>query len=166
MVYDQPNDTADLQGNVHYWDETTYLNSNEAFLTFDNGVGEFKDADFVLIDSRGRGIAEKMVLDVGTRTDMEQLEYTTCDPGDEFWKFSASSLTLDHENNWGTARNVVVRIKDYPVFYTPYMSFPLSKERKSGFLAPSYGNTTRHGFQLNTPYYWNISPNMDATLTP
>lgn len=166
IKYDQPNDTANLDGNVNYWDETLFLNSNDAFLQFDNGVGEFADADYILKESRGRGSADKMVLDIGTRTDMEQVQYTTCDPDDEFWKLSASKITLDHENSWGKARNVVLKIKDVPVFYSPYMSFPLSKERKSGFLAPSYGNTNRHGFQLRTPYYWNIRPNMDATFTP
>jgi len=166
IEYNQPNDTANLDGNVNYWDETTFLNSKDAFLQFDNGIGEFSNADYILVDSRGRGKTENLTLDVGTRTDMEDLEYTTCDPDDKFWNFTASSLTLDHEKNYGKARNVVLRIKDFPVFYTPYLSFPLSKERKSGFLAPSYGTTNRNGFEFRTPYYWNISPNMDATLTP
>ncbi len=166
IEYNQPNETADLNGNINYWDEALFLKSNEAYLQFDDGVGEFKDADYVLKDSRARGTADKLVLDVGTRTEMEEVQYTTCDPDDEFWKLTADKITLDHENNWGKARNVVLRIKDFPVFYTPYMSFPLSKERKSGFLAPGYGNTNRHGMEVRTPYYWNISPNMDATLTP
>ncbi len=166
IEYDQPNDTADLDGNVNYWDETLYLQSNEALLQFDNGVGEFTDADYTLIDKRGRGSADKLVLDVGTRTEMEQVQYTTCDPDDQFWQFSASSISLDHEENWGKARNVVLKIKNVPVFYSPYMSFPLSKERKTGFLAPGYGTTNRNGIELRAPFYWNISPNMDATLTP
>ena len=166
IIYNEPKDTADLTGDVNYWDADLFLNSNDAFLKFDNGVGEFSSADYILKESRGRGKAEKLVLDIGTRTDMEKLEYTTCDPEDQFWNFSASSLTLDHEENYGKARNVILKIKDVPVFYTPYMSFPLSKERKSGFLAPSYGNTNRNGFEFRTPYYWNIKPNMDATLTP
>ena len=166
ILYNEPNDTADLDGNVNYWDEDLFLNSKDAFLQFDNGVGEFTDADYILKESRGRGSAEKLVLDIGTRTDLEKLEYTTCDPDDKFWNFTASSLTLNHEENYGKARNVVIRVKDIPIFYTPYLSFPLSKERKSGFLAPSYGVTNRNGFEFRTPYYWNISPNMDATLTP
>ncbi len=166
IKYNQPEDTADLAGNVNYWDADIFLNSDDAFLQFDSGVGEFSGADYILKASRGRGTAEKLVLDIGTRTDMEQLEYSTCDPEDRFWNFTASSLTLDHEENYGKARNVILKIKDVPVFYTPYMSFPLSRERKSGFLAPSYGNTNRNGFEFRTPYYWNIKPNMDATITP
>ncbi len=166
IVYNQPEDTANLDGNVNYWDVDLFLNSEDAFLKFDNGVGEFTSADYILKESRGRGSADKMVLDIGTRTDLEKLEYTTCDPDDQFWNFTASSLSLDHEKNYGKARNVVIRVKDVPVFYTPYLSFALSKERKTGFLAPGYGNTNRNGFEFRTPYYWNISPNMDATLTP
>ena len=166
IQYDDPADTADLDGNVNYWDESVYLKSNEAFLELDKDTGEFTDADFVIKDSRARGTADKMLLEVGKRSALEEVEYTTCDPNNEFWKLSADSIELNHETNYGKAKNVVLRIKDFPVFYTPYMSFPLSDERKSGFLAPSYGNTNRHGFQIRTPYYWNISPNMDATFTP
>jgi LPS-assembly protein len=164
--YNDPADTADLDGNVNYWDESLYLKSNEAFLELDKDTGEFIDADFVIKESRARGIADKMVLEVGKRSVLEETEYTTCDPNDEFWKLSADKIELNHETNYGTGRNVVLKIKDFPVFYTPYMSFPLSDERKSGFLTPSYGTTTSYGLQITTPYYWNISPNMDATITP
>ena len=167
MVYDQPADTADLDGNVNYWNDDLYLQSHDSLLQFDNGTGEFNNADYILYDSRGRGQADKLIVDVGTRTEMRQLRrYTTCDPDDEVWSLTAKKLVLDHETNWGQARHVVLRVRDFPVFYTPYMSFPLSKERKSGFLAPSLGTTNRQGFEARTPYYWNISPNMDATLTP
>jgi len=97
---------------------------------------------------------------------MEKVSYTTCDPEEKFWHLTADKISLDHENNWGKARNVLVKIKNIPVFYSPYMSFPLSKERKTGFLAPGYGATNRMGVELRTPYYWNIGPNMDATITP
>ena len=166
VEYDEPADTADLKGDVNYWDQDIYLHSDDAFLTFDNGVGDFSNANFILVESRGRGQAERLVADVGTRTELENLRYTTCDPDDEFWHFTATKLDLDHEKNQGTARNFVLKIKDIPVFYSPYLSFPLSKERKSGFLAPGYGNTNDYGFEVRTPYYWNIAPQMDATLTP
>jgi LPS-assembly protein len=166
IEYNQPAESADLSGNINYWDEALFLKSDEANLQFDSGVGEFTDADYIIKESRARGQASKLVLDVGTRTEMDDVRYSTCDPDDEFWRLTADNISLDHENNWGKARNVVLRIKDFPVFYSPYMSFPLSKERKSGFLAPGYGNTNRHGLEARTPYYWNISPNMDATFTP
>lgn len=166
IQYNEPVETADLDGNVNYWDESIFLKSNEAFLELDKDTGEFINADFIIKDSRARGIADKMMLEIGKRSVLEEAEYTTCDPNDEFWKLSADKIELNHETNYGKGRNVVIRIKDFPVFYTPYLSFALSDERKSGFLAPGYGNTTNRGFELTTPYYWNISPNMDATITP
>ncbi len=166
IEYNASDDTANLVGNVSYWDEDLFLKSKDAFLQFDNGVGNLSTANYILKESRGRGTAETMVLDIGTRTDMEKTDYTTCDPDNQFWQFIASSLSLDHENNQGKARHAILRIKNIPVFYTPYISFPLSKARKSGFLTPAYGTTSRNGFEFRTPYYWNISPARDATLTP
>ena len=166
IKYDQPNDSAKLDGNVNYWDEGLFLKSKKANLKLENGSGVFDDADYILVDSRGKGTAEKLFVDVGTLTEMEKVNYTTCDPEEQFWHLTADKISLDHENNWGKVRNVLVKIKNIPVFYSPYMSFPLSKERKTGFLTPGYGVTNRMGVEFRTPYYWNISPNMDATITP
>ena len=167
IKYDQPNDSAKLDGSVNYWDEELFLKSKKANLKLENGSGVFDDADYILLDdSRGVGTAEKLFVDVGTLTKMEKANYTTCNPEEKFWHLTADKITLDHENNAGTARNVLVKIKNIPIFYSPYMSFPLSEERKSGFLMPGYGTNNRLGHELRTPYYWNISPNMDATITP
>ena len=166
IKYDQPNDSAKLDGNVNYWDEGLFLKSKKANLKLETGIGVFDDADYILVDSRGKGTAEKLFVDVGILTEMEKVNYTTCDPEEKFWHLTADKISLDHENNWGKARNVLVKIKNIPIFYSPYMSFPLSKERKTGFLAPGYGVTNRMGVEFRTPYYWNISPNMDATITP
>ena len=166
IKYNQPNDSAKLDGNVNYWDEGLYLRSKKANLKLENGSGEFEDANYILVDSRGKGTAKKLFVDVGTLTELEEVNHTTCSPEEQFWHLTADKISLDHEKNWGKARNVLVKIKNIPVFYSPYMSFPLSKERKSGFLAPGYGATNRMGVEFRTPYYWNISPNMDATITP
>src|SRR5690606_19598152 len=115
---------------------------------------------------RARGEARSIRHEYPTRSEFSVVDYTTCDPEDNFWKFSASEINLNHEKNRGDARNVVLRIKDVPVLYTPYISFPLSKERKTGFLFPSFGSTNRNGYEVQTPFYWNIAPEMDATLTP
>jgi LPS-assembly protein len=166
VEYDQPQDTADMEGDVHYWDETLFLHSDQAHLEFEDGTGQFQRAEFIIKDNRGRGQAEELTLDIGTKTDLKDVDYTTCDPDDNFWKLSASKISLDHIEDWGSARNVVLRIKNVPVFYSPYMSFPLSKKRKSGFLTPGFGSSNRNGIELRTPYYWNIRPTMDATFTP
>ena len=171
--YFKQTDNADLRGNVNYWDDMVYLQGDTAHLEFDDGTGSMQNASYWLLGNRGRGAAEELFLDVGEITRGTRVNYTTCDPEaagadleSNFWSMSAGSITLDHENDRGSARNVVLRIKDIPVFYTPYLSFPLSKKRKSGFLMPGFGTSNNRGFEVRTPWYWNIAPSMDATFTP
>jgi LPS-assembly protein len=53
-----------------------------------------------------------------------------------------------------------------PLIYWPYLSFPLSDRRKSGFLVPEFGQSTRSGFEFSAPYYVNLAPNYDYLVTP
>jgi LPS-assembly protein len=64
------------------------------------------------------------------------------------------------------AKHARLRIRGIPVLYTPYINFPIDDRRKSGFLVPSIGSSDDNGFELITPYYWNIAPNLDATFYP
>lgn len=171
--YDQPTDNADLNGDVHYWDDEVYLHSDTAHLEFDHGTGTAVNAEYRLLDKRGRGVADEVYLDVGELTRGVNVDFSTCEPeaeGADFatnaWKISARELTLNHETERGYAKHVILKVKDVPVFYTPYLTFPLTKKRKSGFLFPGLGTTSNHGFELRVPYYLNLAPQMDATLTP
>lgn len=92
--------------------------------------------------------------------------YSTCAPKDKAWQIEASDITLDHASESGVAKNALLRIGDWPVLYTPFLSFPTSNARKSGFLMPMYGYSNVGGFDLALPYYWNIAPNVDATIVP
>jgi len=73
---------------------------------------------------------------------------------------------LNPATGFGSATNVTLRVKDIPVFYTPYIHFPIDDRRQSGFLAPSIGSSSDTGLSLQTPYYFNLAPNFDATLYP
>ena len=59
-----------------------------------------------------------------------------------------------------------MRFKDVPIFYTPYISFPVGDERKSGLLFPSFSHSGSNGYELDVPYYFNLAPNYDLTVTP
>ena len=166
ISYDQQNESAEMSGSVQYWDEDMYLHSDTGHVDFTAEQGDFNDARFVLRGNRARGNAGTISHTYPTMTNLSSVDYTTCDPEDNFWKLSASEIKLNHEEKWGSAKNVIMRIKDVPVLYTPYISFPLSNERKTGFLFPSAGTTNRNGFEFITPFYWNIAPHMDATITP
>lgn len=97
---------------------------------------------------------------------LRQATYSNCAPDDRAWQIEAETITLDNANATGVARHAKLRIGDWPVFYSPYFSFPTSKERKSGFLMPVFGTSNVGGFDYAQPYYWNIAPNYDATITP
>ncbi len=97
---------------------------------------------------------------------LKDVSYTTCAIDNTDWQIFARQVDLDQETGTGTARDARVEIKGVPVLYTPYLSFPLDDRRKSGLLIPKVGTTEadRRGHQH--PYYWNIAPNLDATIVP
>ena len=102
---------------------------------------------------------------------LTQSTYTTCPPTHDphqscDWHLHATTVHLNHDKGVGDAWNSVLWVKNIPVFYTPYINFPLNHERKSGFLPPTYGSSAQSGRTFAVPYYWNIAPNYDATLTP
>lgn len=97
---------------------------------------------------------------------LQKATYTTCAPKDNAWDVEAKSIAIDNAKATGIAKNAVIRIRRWPVFYTPYFSFPTNKDRKSGFLLPMVGYSNVGGFDLGLPYYLNLAPNYDMTLTP
>ena len=92
--------------------------------------------------------------------------YSTCAPGQRDWEIAIDSLDLDYTHERGVGSGATIRFKDTPIFYLPWMSFALNSNRKSGFLPPTIGSTSKSGIEVATPWYWNIAPNMDATITP
>lgn len=92
--------------------------------------------------------------------------YSTCAPEDSAWSIEAREITLNHAKSEGVAKHALLRLHSVPLIYVPYLSFPTSKERKSGFLAPITGYSNIGGVDIQWPYYWNIAPNYDATFIP
>lgn len=117
-------------------------------------------------DSNLRGRADRAEMLNRLHTRFDRVSYTSCPPGNNAWSLRAKKLSLDRDKNQGIARDATLRLGPVPVFYTPYFSFPLSNERKSGFLRPTIGSSETTGFDLTLPYYWNIKPNWDATFYP
>ena len=114
----------------------------------------------------GRGMADRIVFEGPGQFRAQQASFTTCEPGDDSWNFRSKDLQIYQDQGVGVARNATVDFKGTPIFYAPYFSFPLHQERKSGFLAPHYGSTSTSGFEVSAPYFWNLAPNYDLTITP
>ena len=115
---------------------------------------------------RARATGESMQFEGKDFEVIQNAVMTTCADGNDDVKLSAKELELDHASGIGTAKNMTVRLKNVPIFYFPTVSFPINDERKTGFLFPSIGDGDESGFILEVPYYINIAPQMDATITP
>ncbi len=165
-TYNQLSGNVTAKGNVQIRDSEIILNSEQAEWSLSNDEGTLLNADYQLRESHARGKANQVYRQGTETTLLKDATYTTCDEGSNAWLLESSNVKLDHVKAVGVARDVVIRLGGLPVFYTPYISFPLNDERKSGFLTPMIGSSDETGFDLRTPYYWNIAPNTDATITP
>ena len=129
--------------------------------------GVFESPQYLLQRERvARGGAEELEILGRDRLRMKNATFTTCEPGRDDWVLEASEIDLDYETEEGRARNPRLRFYDVPVFGFPFVSFPLENRRRSGLLTPYYSQTTQRGLEVGVPYYFNIAPERDATLTP
>jgi LPS-assembly protein len=132
----------------------------------ETGGAEFHGAQFDLRQRAARGTAQEMSLTPEGTLKLKGVTFTTCPRLDKSWQIKANSIVLDTQEKLGTGRDAEIEFMGVPLMYLPWASFPLSSERKSGFLFPGIGNTSTNGLQLSVPYYWNIAPNFDVTFEP
>ncbi|NGM88569.1 LPS-assembly protein LptD [Parapusillimonas sp. SGNA-6] len=128
-------------------------------------TGEVNDPNFWLANG-GAGTATKADIFSQEHMRLADVNYSGCPCPAPSWYIKSPRVDLHFDENEGIARHGVLYFKDVPILYSPWLSFPIRKERKSGFLIPTYGTSSNSGFELSVPYYWNIAPNYDATITP
>ena len=162
----QAENRGELVGNVRLRDKGMLVVGDRAELQLDNGEAKIDNAEYVLHQAHVRGNALYAKREETAIVRLKDGTYTRCEPGDNAWHLKGNNVTLNPATGFGTATNVTLRVKDFPVFYTPYIYFPIDDRRQSGFLPPSFGTSSGTGFSLQTPYYFNLAPNYDATLYP
>jgi LPS-assembly protein len=164
--YDSASGTFHAVGDVYYREAGVALTGDELELAIDSGAGQVEAARYALVEQHARGSADRATWNGAGHAALERATYTTCDPGDGSWLLSASRIDLDFDEGLGEAEQAVLRLKGVPVFYTPWIQFPIDDRRRSGLLMPSFGNSSTSGIELAVPWYWNIAPNRDVTITP
>jgi len=164
--YDPVQRALFLEGGVRYEDPRTQIRSTLAEFGYGTGRIRFEGASFSLGSSSGRGAADLLEINENGTLSLGGVEYTTCPPGSEDWLLQGKSIVLDTQKGVGTAKNMKLRFQNVPILYLPYISFPIGDARKSGVLTPEIGTSGRSGNEIRVPYYWNIAPNYDATITP
>ncbi|WPC04674.1 LPS-assembly protein LptD [Pseudomonas benzenivorans] len=162
----QAENRGELIGNVRLRDQGMLVVGDRAELQLDNGEARVDNAEYVLHKSHVRGSALYAKREETAIIRLKDGTYTSCEPGSNTWHLKGNNITLNPATGFGTATNVTLRVKDIPVFYTPYIYFPIDDRRQSGFLPPSIGSSSDNGVTLQTPYYFNLAPNYDATLYP
>lgn len=179
MRYDKPAEEVIAEGNVRIEQGSDVMEGTRLKYQLETDRGFMENPRYTLHKEAAptgqrrsfeatdaRGTAERLLFEGPRRYRAERAEYTTCGPGNDDWYVRAGELAIDKTRDVGTARDASIVFMGVPIFYSPYLSFTLHQERKSGFLTPHYGSTSNSGAELTIPYYWNIAPNRDATFSP
>jgi len=164
--YDPELKAMHLEGGVRYEDPGTQIKSRSAEFGYVTGRIRFEGAEFSMGSNNSRGAADGIEINQNGLLTLEGVEYTTCPPDSEDWLMKGESIEIDTNLGVATARGMKLRFKGVPILYAPYLSFPIANARKSGVLTPEIGSTGRSGNEISVPWYWNIAPNYDATITP
>ncbi|MCK6433572.1 MAG: LPS assembly protein LptD [Aquabacterium sp.] len=169
LHYDVLGDLADARGNVRIERDNARFWGPQLQLQVQRFEGFFlqPEFEFPLLGSGGRA-ARVDFLD-HSRARLSDARYSSCPregPGEPDWLLRTTRIHIDQERNEGLAEGAVLQFLGVPILGLPVLSFPLSDERKSGWLPPNIALDNRSGFEFGVPYYWNIAPNRDATITP
>lgn len=152
-------------GGISYYSSALKVSSSSFSAQLAENKVTMRDAEYRFISQAGRGYASEMsASDEGVV--LNQATFSTCPDGDNGWALAADKISINADDGWGEAWGSVVKIKDIPVLYLPYMTYPVNDKRKTGVLFPKIGSSQKLGLDIEVPYYLNLADNYDATLTP
>ncbi|EMH4163139.1 LPS assembly protein LptD [Pluralibacter gergoviae] len=159
--------TVDALGNVRYDDDQVILKGPKAWSNLNTKDTNVWKGDYQMVDRQGRGKADVMKQRGDNRyTILDNGSFTSCLPGSNTWSVVGSEVIQDRQEEVAEIWNARFKLGSVPIFYSPYLQLPIGNKRRSGFLIPNAGYGSDDGFEFSLPYYWNIAPNFDATITP
>lgn len=164
--YQLVEDMVRAQGQVRLIRDGNIYQGPSLRYEMDTDNGELGPGEFTLISTGARADAEKTEFQGKDVLKFFNTRYSTCRRGDNSWYLQATQIHIDNNEGVGTARNAYIVFQGVPLLASPYLQFPVNEQRRSGFLTPSFGVSSIRGVEIDTPYYWNIAPNRDYTLTP
>ena len=164
LLYNQKNDEATARGNARLIRNGNVVVGPGMRYNFETEKGEVESPSFWLSNG-GAGVGSKAELANNNEMTVNDVRYSGCPCPDPAWYINASRVDIDNDANEGVARNGVLFFKGVPILASPYLTFPIRAERKSGFLAPTFATTSQTGMEFSLPYYLNLAPNYDATIT-
>ncbi|MBL8224732.1 MAG: LPS-assembly protein LptD [Chromatiales bacterium] len=165
-TYDGASGSFAVDGNIDFQSPEARVRGRAAAYSPGTEQLVITAADFELFTLPARGQAGRVAVEGSTRLVLEDVTYTACAPGKDDWLLRADAITIDRSKGMASARNARLDFMGVPILWVPYMTYPVSGQRKSGFLLPDFGSSGQRGVELLLPYYLNLAPNYDATLTP
>ncbi|HVE51237.1 MAG TPA: LPS-assembly protein LptD [Casimicrobiaceae bacterium] len=166
LSYDFATEEIVGRGNVTLRQGNDFVTGPELTFRRDSETGYFESPRFAIGENGVRGDAARVTFAGPERYDILRARITTCVAPREDWFLRAESLAIDNDKKVGVARDARLDFLGVPILYSPWLEFPLSNDRKSGFLTPTFGSSGTRGFDVTLPYYFNLAPNYDATLAP
>lgn len=167
LIYNADSGLAHAQGDILFASPKMMITGPSARYDTNQGSGSFDQAVFELPGRHGHGTAELLNNIDEDHSQLFGVHYTTCPPGmKEDWYMVAPDMELEQSTDTGEAHDVTIHFMGLPIFWSPYLNFPLTDDRKSGFLGPEFSFDVVNGFDISAPYYYNLAENYDATLTP
>jgi len=162
--YDDASGVLTADGPIEIREPGIVMLGDRAVVNRDDDILLIEEGVFVIHPANTRGSAKRLTKKSFDSLVLEDASFTRCEPGNNAWSLKGSRITLDFDARQGYARNVRLEVAGVPVFYFPYLRFPLGKERLSGFLAPTF-EYGEYGTTISAPYYFNLAPNYDALWT-
>ena len=174
IEYDQVSDELYAIGNMSIQAGGSKLTGSSLELSVKDNIGVIPNASFSstldgtsnMFNNTLRGKAKVLFLEGEDKKRLQNASITTCEVGQDDWFIKASEIEINDSSKIIAAKNAKLEFKGVPILYSPLLNFSFNNDRKSGFLTPSIGTTSRSGFESSIPYYFNLSPTSDATLTP
>jgi LPS-assembly protein len=163
--YNRADSTVVLKDDVLLRQPGILLRGQYAELDTVKGLGELQQAEILSFETGARGTAGRIARPSYDLFLLEKASYTQCTPDNETWSLHAGRIELDFDSGRGVARNTTIKIHDIPIFYSPYLNFPVDDRRATGFLFPTLG-VTDNSLDITIPYYLNLAPNYDLILAP
>lgn len=154
------------EGNLYMRTREYAIFSPRGEIDMDTGAFSVEGPHVLYPDFHGQGDARRASRNDAGIARLQDGSWSTCPADDEVWRLSASEIELNPHNRQGTARHASLWFAGVPLFYTPWFRFPIGEDRLTGFLPPRVGRSSDSGTEISVPWYWNIAPNLDATLTP
>ena len=164
--FDSNNGEVDISGHVKMRRPNMIIQSQTAHFNSNSSEAQLEKAQLAIPDNELRASAQSIDYHSDDTVTMNKGSFTFCPPSDNAWAIHSNKIDIDPSSGVGEAQHAILKIGQVPVFYLPWMSFPIDDQRRSGFLFPTLESSSSMGLDITTPYYLNLAPNYDALITP